>query len=372
MILQVQLSLNCFTSCESSINESADLVSWFPRAAFFNHSCQPNLAKTFSDFELVLRTTRPVAPGEELTISYTSFLTPFYDRSLYLQKNYGFKCDCRLCKYETSKTYFRNLHKGFKKKINSMPDQQFSGYFQKSFPRISELESRELICVRGLVEEAFRSPGQSAQNEKCSQSQINLFLKRFIDHNYKHAARIADHLLDKDRQTTLAPPASEEDRVHQMLQILNRNHARVGDSHVGQFIKEISKIFGKKNLVIVGFMSQMDLHFLEKQRFGACYEMTLWHCRVMKEFIEITGEKNWSVIGLVHFKLAKLERLADRVDQAFIFAGFGLEILKSYYSSDELADLQDIWNESFEIIQRMGINLEQKSKALRQKYFPSD
>lgn len=43
----------------------------FPLASYFNHNCSPNCAISFDmDANIVIRTTRPVVEGDELTISY--------------------------------------------------------------------------------------------------------------------------------------------------------------------------------------------------------------------------------------------------------------------------------------------------------------
>lgn len=368
--MQIQLSLNCFTACESSVNEGADLVGLFPGASFFNHSCRPSLTKLFSGFELVLQTAREVAPGEELTIGYTSFMTPFFDRTQYLEKHYGFRCGCRLCKYEAPRDYFRTLHKAFKEKLNSLSQAEFGKYFARSFPVLGRLEQQGLIRVRAALDKAFYAGEPSKDSRRASESAVNLFLKLFIDANFHGAAKIAQRLCQSDEQSALKAPESEEERLHRMLKILNENHARVGASFVGRFISEVRKLFGKKNLVVVGFMTAIEAECLRRQRFSASYELSAWHTQVMKRYIEISGDRNLSVIGLLFFKLAKLERLLDRADRAFVFAGFGLELLGNYFGPRELQDLLDVRREAADIIQRLGINLDSKSRFLRREFFP--
>ena len=197
------------------------------------------------------------------------------------------------------------------------------------------------------------------------------FIKLFIDKNFKKAFQIANYIGEKDKQVMLKSAQNEEEQLLKMLKMLNQNHAKIGNSFVGKFIKEIQKIFGKKNTILIGFMTKIESEFLLNQNFSACYEFSLWQCQIMKEFIQITGEKNLSVIGLLYFKLAKLERLMDRVDQAHIFADLGLNILKNYFDIEEIRDLYDIKNESIQIINRFGINLESKKSLLVSKYYPS-
>lgn len=370
MIIQIQLNLNCFTSCESSINERPDLLSLFPEVSFFNHSCRPNLVKIFSNFKLTLQTSKIISEGEELTINYTSFMTPYFDRVNYLEKNYGFKCKCKLCIYEKSKDYFRNLHKSIKKKLGSLSFVQFTEYFKNKLPTLEELNKNKLLEINNIFKKSFyeKQKGLQLMNQT---DRINYFLKMFIDNNNKNTKLIAKFLFEKDNILSLDSKSNEEQHLHKMLKLLNTNHAKIGNSYVGKFLKEITKIFGKKNIIIIRFITQIELELLNLKAYSACYEFTLWNVQVMKEYIEISGNKNLSVIGLLFFKLAKLERLMDRVDQAFIFADFGLKILTPYYEHENLLDLIEIKNESKVIIERFGINLDAKLKLLESKYLPN-
>ncbi|KAF2122993.1 hypothetical protein BDV96DRAFT_481710 [Lophiotrema nucula] len=66
------------------------------RAAYINHSCVFNVTKEFVGDMMVLRATRPIAPGEELFHAYD--LAPDYDtRQKSLLTTWGFECDCALC-----------------------------------------------------------------------------------------------------------------------------------------------------------------------------------------------------------------------------------------------------------------------------------
>jgi len=69
-------------------------------AACFNHSCEPNaafvmdLATTGSQVTVV--TSRPVAAGEEVTVSYVDAAAPYATRAELLHHR-GFTCTCRRC-----------------------------------------------------------------------------------------------------------------------------------------------------------------------------------------------------------------------------------------------------------------------------------
>ncbi|KHN95822.1 TPR domain-containing protein [Metarhizium album ARSEF 1941] len=81
------------TEDEDVTNASTGL--WV-RAAYMNHSCVPNAKKDFVGDLVLLRATRRIAAGEEITHSYDE--SSDYDaRTAAIQKTWGFKCHCELC-----------------------------------------------------------------------------------------------------------------------------------------------------------------------------------------------------------------------------------------------------------------------------------
>ncbi|KAI0139999.1 SET domain-containing protein [Hypoxylon sp. NC0597] len=64
-----------------------------------NHSCFPN-ADWSSDGEtelMMVRATRDIAEGEEITITYINELAPLSQRKEHLWRVYGFTCNCAAC-----------------------------------------------------------------------------------------------------------------------------------------------------------------------------------------------------------------------------------------------------------------------------------
>lgn len=75
-------------------------TAFFPIQSCLNHSCLPNL-KAFkrdedTDGQAVLIATRPIQPGEELTISYIDEDLSWEERKAMLE-DYGFLCECKKC-----------------------------------------------------------------------------------------------------------------------------------------------------------------------------------------------------------------------------------------------------------------------------------
>jgi len=65
-----------------------------------NHSCRPNISRTFEGSTVVVRTTRTVAAGEPLLISYLSdtvLARPTNERRAALRAKFCFHCECERC-----------------------------------------------------------------------------------------------------------------------------------------------------------------------------------------------------------------------------------------------------------------------------------
>jgi len=73
----------------------------YATAARFNNSCVPNCTRNFVNGEIFIRTTRPVASGEELTLCYTGILFPTHIRQTIFQQTKHFRCSCTRCEDPT-------------------------------------------------------------------------------------------------------------------------------------------------------------------------------------------------------------------------------------------------------------------------------
>lgn len=70
----------------------------FPALSLINHSCYPTARHYSCGRELILRAIRPIATGEELTISYVpEFHKQEKDERCNVLKRYQFTCDCEAC-----------------------------------------------------------------------------------------------------------------------------------------------------------------------------------------------------------------------------------------------------------------------------------
>jgi hypothetical protein len=68
-------------------------------ASYINHSCLPNVSRSFIGNFIIIRAARDMKSGEELTWGYVSPGVSREERQKKL-RNWGFVCDCELCEAE--------------------------------------------------------------------------------------------------------------------------------------------------------------------------------------------------------------------------------------------------------------------------------
>lgn len=74
-------------------------VSIYHQASLLEHSCHPNLSKSFSNKgEVIIWAPHPIQPGEHLSISYTDVLWETSNRRHHLKQTKLFDCFCERCK----------------------------------------------------------------------------------------------------------------------------------------------------------------------------------------------------------------------------------------------------------------------------------
>merc|ERR1740128_14799 len=74
-------------------------VGIYPTAAYFNHSCQPDVSRCFVGTSMVLRASRSIASGQSVSENYGPIFThkSRADRQCSLKGRYWFQCQCRPC-----------------------------------------------------------------------------------------------------------------------------------------------------------------------------------------------------------------------------------------------------------------------------------
>jgi hypothetical protein len=77
----------------------------FTCASMINHSCYPNSFFSADGHSLLVRTIRPIAAGEEITVPYIDLLQPRRDRMAELLASKHFLCACERCIAEEKGEY---------------------------------------------------------------------------------------------------------------------------------------------------------------------------------------------------------------------------------------------------------------------------
>ncbi|OCL07988.1 hypothetical protein AOQ84DRAFT_389153 [Glonium stellatum] len=72
----------------------------WPMASYINHSCLPNIHRSFIGDMMVVRATKDLAEDEELKFPYCDVTEGFDAIQKKTRVHWGFSCDCELCKLE--------------------------------------------------------------------------------------------------------------------------------------------------------------------------------------------------------------------------------------------------------------------------------
>ena len=75
--------------------------SVYPRASYFNHSCDPNCYSERKGPVLFVVADAEIRQGNELTISYIDTNQPRSARQTFLKQHYHFACQCQRCEAES-------------------------------------------------------------------------------------------------------------------------------------------------------------------------------------------------------------------------------------------------------------------------------
>lgn len=79
-------------------NPIDDALALYELPSFCNHSCVPTASKAFFGDVMVIRATRPLKAGDEVTLSYCDVTLPYEERNTFVERKWGAPCDCVLCK----------------------------------------------------------------------------------------------------------------------------------------------------------------------------------------------------------------------------------------------------------------------------------
>ncbi|KAL1731318.1 hypothetical protein EV714DRAFT_208942 [Schizophyllum commune] len=98
---------NAFGLFDMQEKGDSEMLGWavYVAGSYFNHDCAPNVRKIRRGRALQFVTTRDVAPGEELCISYVDVQDTKASRAAQFAQHWNFVCGCARCRGEKSEGY---------------------------------------------------------------------------------------------------------------------------------------------------------------------------------------------------------------------------------------------------------------------------
>ncbi|KAF2185295.1 SET domain-containing protein [Zopfia rhizophila CBS 207.26] len=154
----------------------------FPETSRLNHDCSPN-AQYYLDPALLthfVHATRPIAKGEEITISYTSPLELTADRQLHLSQGFHFTCACSRCTSKSTDTTLSEI----RDMQNALNDWSSTS---KASPKLAEkmlqLYRKEglegfLDIPYGFAALAYNAVGDSERATKYAEKAVDAILMK--------------------------------------------------------------------------------------------------------------------------------------------------------------------------------------------------
>ena len=141
-------------------------------ASSINHSCLPNISRSYNGDMMILRAAKDLSKGQELLFYYTDPTQPYTTRKKFLS-GYGFECGCQLCNIEKCETdakmtAWEALECEFSKEFLNAGPVAFEK-FQTITTKMIEITQHWHDCPRlkiieplsVLIEMAFRSKASS-------------------------------------------------------------------------------------------------------------------------------------------------------------------------------------------------------------------
>lgn len=173
-------------------------VGLYLTAAYFNHSCVPNVCVTNSGNQLVFRTIRPIDTGEELVISYMDAAEQTDARQEKLGRAYGFKCGCLRCTQTAHST--RGSGMMLPAMIDDEGDEDPScedadSDERRSHMRLVRLEAESLYAeLQRCAEDGALSRGIAILTKLCRDERLAQVL-------HPHSRAVFAHMLESHRDT---------------------------------------------------------------------------------------------------------------------------------------------------------------------------
>ncbi|KAK6352285.1 hypothetical protein TWF730_009115 [Orbilia blumenaviensis] len=166
--------------------ELAEQASFFPQAAYMNHSCIPNVRiSIFSDLMFVHAASH-IRKGDELLIDYLDDdYSPLTQRRELLKQNFDFNCGCSRCEFE-----YENYEYCIRRvQISEAIAELMSGTYAQNPSVILDGISH---CVVTLEYEFKDLPGDMPQFDMAWALMAEEFFRRRVDHGGRRTGRTAE------------------------------------------------------------------------------------------------------------------------------------------------------------------------------------
>ena len=246
-----------------------------------------------------------------------------------------------------------------------MSSKDFEIYWEKNFKICQKIESKfEFFKLKSLVEEIFIKPNDPQIlkiDSPLFDSRANSFLKKFVDANYSNFDSLGFRLSQIQDQEN---PTQIQTHNPRTAPISVKKHACLITEN---FLKEISKIFGERNLIILPSLQILEAKLLSLQKFNMCFELTRFISKTIKIYAETTGHSNRITLGVYLYKLAKLSAYLERPDEAFVYSDIAIKYLKQYPLLD-LLELNEIREDSLKFLASFRVDISHKKKELEQEF----
>lgn len=149
-----EIQLSCLPTMQSALRQKAGTGIWY-YPSFFNHSCLNNCSRIFLGNLLVIKTSKEIQPGEELTLGYINKLHDYLDRKDCFY-DFGFVCSCELCLLNEQEFQEHLAECEMREDAIEGYKQFAAGSMAKGFVTTSEMQE-SVVSVRNLIQKIRES-----------------------------------------------------------------------------------------------------------------------------------------------------------------------------------------------------------------------
>ncbi|KAK6498980.1 hypothetical protein TWF481_011551 [Arthrobotrys musiformis] len=178
-------SVNGTAASRDALNDT-EQVSFFPQAAFINHSCIPNVRISIFSNILFVHAASYIHKEEELLVNYLDDqYSPHVQRRDILKEQYGFSCRCIRCQFEDDNSEYCSTRKRVHEAINEL----VSGKYAHSPTNILQGVGH---CIKTIEQGFIDSPSDIPQFDMAWALMVEEHVRRSVDHDEERTGRTAE------------------------------------------------------------------------------------------------------------------------------------------------------------------------------------